>query len=87
MKLAPAFTFHDCVHHDVEQVFIPELGAQQRFRAAAAAFQPVQGNDEVDHALHGQRMMGNLQVEPLWHLGLQHLAVVGLHLRFHLFLD
>lgn len=29
MKLAPAFTFHNSVDHDVEQALISDLGAQQ----------------------------------------------------------
>lgn len=84
VQALPVFTFHDGVHHHAEQVLVPELGAQQRL-GPAAALQPLHGDDQVDHALHGQRVMGNLQLQTFWHLGLQHLALAGFHLRFHLF--
>lgn len=40
--------------------------------------------DQVDHMPHCQGMVGNLQVQSLWHLGAPHVACTACHFSFHL---
>lgn len=79
------FTFHDGLKHNVEQVSVHALRAQQWLHLAA--LQLLHSDDEVGYALHGQWMMGNLQVQALGQLGAPCLAHVECLLGCHLFLS